>query len=186
LGGDLQSSSGKLVLVVGPSGAGKDTLLRLAQATLIDHPHIVFQRRVVTRASGAWEDHDSMTPEDFAAANANGAFLLSWRAHDLDYGIPRAAHTLIDSGKVVVCNASRTVVTEAKRKLADARAVLVTAPADVLALRLAARGREAAITGRLSRTAPDVAEGSADFVIENIGAPEDGAARLSAYLTGLA
>ena len=59
---------GRLVLVVGPSGAGKDTLLRLAHAACIDDHEIVFPRRVVTRDSSAAEDNVAMSPDEFRRA----------------------------------------------------------------------------------------------------------------------
>ncbi len=48
---------GRLVLVVGPSGAGKDTLIGLAQAACAEDGTIVFPRRVVTREASASEDN---------------------------------------------------------------------------------------------------------------------------------
>jgi ribose 1,5-bisphosphokinase PhnN len=49
---------GKLVLVVGPSGAGKDTLLSLARAACADDPTIVFVQRLVTREDSSAEDNE--------------------------------------------------------------------------------------------------------------------------------
>jgi ribose 1,5-bisphosphokinase len=173
------------VFVVGPSGAGKETLLRLARAALADHHDIVFQRRVVTRRSGLWEDHDSLTAEEFAAARERGAFALSWSAHGLDYGIPREANELVRRGRIVVCSVSRGVAADAKARLAGAGIVYITAPFEVRAKRLSARGRETVIAGRMERDVGDGVRTAADLVIDNSGAPEQGGAQLTAYLSGL-
>ena len=78
--------AGRLVLVVGPSGAGKDTLIAAGRAALGEDPRFVFPRRVVTRpAVAALEDHESVSPEAFAAARQAGAFALDWEAHGLCY-----------------------------------------------------------------------------------------------------
>ena len=65
---------GRLFLIVGPSGAGKDTLLRHAAAALGRNPDIVFVRRIVTRPPSAAEDHHSVSPDEFLAAARHGAF----------------------------------------------------------------------------------------------------------------
>jgi ribose 1,5-bisphosphokinase len=80
---------GRLVLVVGPSGAGKDTVINGARAALASDPRIVFPRRVVTRPSSASEDHDSLSDKAFDCAVSNGAFALHWEAHGHKYGVPR-------------------------------------------------------------------------------------------------
>lgn len=135
---------GRLVLVVGPSGAGKDTLINLARECLAGDENVLFVRRVVTRAAGGVEDHDCLSPEAFEAAEAAGAFALSWRAHGLGYGIPASAADAVAAGRCVVCNASRGIVAEARARFPRVEVVQVSAPAEVLAERLAARGRESA------------------------------------------
>ena len=57
----LPIRNGALVAVVGPSGAGKDTLIAHAKAALGDEPQVDFVRRCVTRPSdGQTEDHDTL------------------------------------------------------------------------------------------------------------------------------
>jgi ribose 1,5-bisphosphokinase len=169
---------GRLVLVVGPSGAGKDTLIDLARTAFRDDPSVAFPRRVITRAA-AGEPHDSMDPDAFERAARGGAFALTWHAHDLRYGIPASIDAHIHAGRTVVCNVSRTIVAQARERYAEVRVVLVTAPAEVLAARLAgrARGSDGDLARRLARSEgfPALA---ADCVIANVDAPEAGAAKL--------
>jgi ribose 1,5-bisphosphokinase len=135
-----------LVLVVGPSGAGKDTLLNAARDAFRDDPRVHFVRRVITRpADPNGENHEPVTGAEFAARD----FRLSWSAHGLRYGIPA-----VDTAPVVVANVSRGVIATAAAQY-PVRVIEVTAPANVLAARLAARGRETAadVARRLGRTA---------------------------------
>ena len=136
-----------LVLVVGPSGSGKDTLLEAARQALADDPRYRFVRRVITRPADAGsEAHEPVTAEEFAARD----FALQWQAHGLSYGIPADA---IEENAVVVANVSRTIIAEAAQ-LFPTRVIEVTAPTQVLAIRLATRAREnpADVAERLSRS----------------------------------
>lgn len=70
------SQKGALVLVVGPSGSGKDTLIGMAHAQLSHDRRFIFPRRVITRIAHIdAEDHDTLTPEDFETARRAGHFL---------------------------------------------------------------------------------------------------------------
>ena len=151
--GHPRRMSGVFVCVVGPSGAGKDTLIRYAEARLGRRDDVLFVRRLVTRASGAFEDHDTLSEAEFADGVAGKAFALAWRAHGHGYAVPLAALTAVRRGAVAVCNLSRGAVAEAQIVFGSVVSVLVTAPPEVIATRLAARGREslAAIEARLKR-----------------------------------
>jgi ribose 1,5-bisphosphokinase len=178
---------GALVVVVGPSGAGKDTLIALARALCADDPRIVFPRRIVTRPTSVAEDHDSVTPSRFDAGVGQGAYAFWWEAHGLKYALSAAIDTELRSGKTVVCNVSRAVVSQLRQRYDNVTVVLVTAPKEVLLARLAARGRESEgdVAERLDRAASAIDDLAPDIVIENIGDPHDGASRLAAVLRGL-
>jgi len=160
-----------LVLVVGPSGAGKDTLLAAAQQALADDPRFRFVRRVITRAASAGgEAHEAVSEAEFAARD----YALQWQAHGLRYGIP--ADAVVD-GVVTVANVSRTVIADVARRF-RVRVIEVTAPRDVLAARLASRGREAAddLGARLTRSVA-IPEGVPVETVVNDGTLSDGVAR---------
>lgn len=165
---------GRLVLVVGPSGAGKDTVLNGARAACVADPSVVFARRAVTRPASVAEEHDSIDAVQFAAARRDGAFALSWDAHGLSYGVSRAIDDDIRRGHQVVCNVSRGIVATARERYANVTCVLITASAEALALRLAARARpsDASLDNRIARNSL-YAEFAADFVIDNDGPVAD-------------
>jgi ribose 1,5-bisphosphokinase len=170
---------GQLVLVVGPSGAGKDTLLALVRDACRDG--IFFPRRVVTRAASAFEDHDTLSGPDFERALQEGRFALAWEAHGLRYGIPSAIDAHIRAAGTVVCNVSRAIVPAARARYRRVSVVLITAPVEILAARLRARGRAEDVTDRLRRAAAD--DGLVpDGVIDNTGTTEAGARKLLAVI----
>lgn len=164
---------GRLVLVVGPSGAGKDTLLRLAQAACADDHDIVFPRRVVTRASSADEDNIALSPDEFARARDHGDFAVHWDAHGHSYALPLEINDDIRAGRAVVVNVSRTVIAALRGTYANVVVVAITAPPDVLAQRLAARARhsDGNIADRLVRSVDD-ASTNADVTILNAGSAD--------------
>jgi ribose 1,5-bisphosphokinase len=171
---------GRLILVVGPSGAGKDTLIAGARAACVDDRSLVFPRRVVTRATTITEEHDIMSDAAFRQAAALGRFALWWEAHGLCYGIPAAIDEDIRARRTIVCNVSRTVTASARQRYAATTIVHVTAPPDVLRTRLAARVRDSDgdLTARMARSASAERGLKADVVIENVGPPELGIRRL--------
>ena len=145
---------GLLFLVVGPSGVGKDSLIDGARHWLVDDLSYHFPKRVITRSEGAGgEDHQAATVADFERQKSDGAFMLSWQAHGHHYGIPTSAADALVQGRSVVVNVSRQIIDLARRKWAPVRVVVVSAPREVLAERLSARGRETAdvIQSRLDR-----------------------------------
>ncbi len=172
---------------MGPSGAGKDTLLALVRRELAGDPSIVFARRVITRPAQAdAEDHDTLDEAEFAVLEANGGFALSWRAHGLAYGIRADILERIAEGRTVVANVSRGAVPAAERLAARVTAVNVTARPAVLAERIARRGRETAadIEARLRREASVVVTTAALAEVFNEAAPEEAARKLLAAIRG--
>ncbi len=154
----LQRRHGTFVAVVGPSGAGKDSVIGFAREALAQRDDFVFARRVVTReADRASEDHDTMSTEAFEAMAQDGDFALWWQAHGLHYGVPIDTMQAVDAGRVVVANLSRHAVRDAAERFASVVVVQVTADPETLQARLANRGRESDPDAIASRVARDIA-----------------------------
>lgn len=148
------SGPGRFFAVVGPSGAGKDSLLAAARTVLGGDGRFQFVRRTVTRpADAASEDHDTMTPEAFAVAKAAGLFSVTWDAHGLSYGLPVSVLDHVREGGFAIANCSRAALPAVCAAFPKVHILSVTVDPAVLARRLEARGREspAEVKGRLAR-----------------------------------
>jgi ribose 1,5-bisphosphokinase len=168
-----------LVLVVGPSGAGKDTVLGMARRALTGDPRFRFVRRVITRpADAGGEDHEALSEPEFARRD----FALQWHAHGLHYGIPLDVIDDLARGIVVVANVSRAIIAEAANRF-PVQVIEVTAPPHILAQRLAERGRETAddVAKRLARDVP-VPDHISIHKVTNDRTPQEAADRFTTAL----
>ncbi len=175
------AESGLLVLVVGPSGVGKDTLLDGARRVLADDERFVFARREITRpATAGGEDHIEVDEATFADREASGFYALSWRANGLAYGVPAGVTRDLALGRTVVVNGSRAIVGDVRSRFGTIRVILVDADRQNLAQRLAARGRETAaeIDARLQRASDFDLTGGDVVVVRNDGTPAEGISAL--------
>ena len=175
---------GRLVLVVGPSGVGKDTLLDGAKAALAGEP-VVFPSREITRpADAGGEDHVAVDEATFEAREQDGAYALSWRAHGLAYGVPGTIAGDLAAGRRVVVNVSRAVIPEARERFPGVAVVAISASPAALAERLAARGRETPeeIAGRIARAQAVSVEGDDVIEVRNDGEVAEGVAALVAAI----
>jgi len=174
---------GRLIGVVGPSGVGKDSVMRALAAR---HEDVRLVRRVITRAPDAGgEDFEAVDEAGFELRVAAGEFALHWRAHGLRYGVPVAVNEDLATGHLCLVNLSRAVLTEAQALFPGFAVVHLTAPVAVLATRLAARGRESAevIAARLERAGFALPDGLAHVIrVENTGTLPETAEAVRAQL----
>jgi len=161
--------SGRFIAVVGPSGVGKDSVMR-AMAAAAPRLHLV--RRVITRpAEAGGEAFEGVDAQTFEARRAAGAFALSWDAHGLRYGIPAGVDAALARGQDLLANLSRAALPTAHRRFPGFRVIALHADHDVLAARLASRGREDAtqIGRRLARADFALPEGIDALHLDNSG-----------------
>lgn len=180
-------AGGTLYLIVGPSGAGKDTLIDGARAALAENSDYVFARRVITRpADAGGEDHQAATDDEFNTRDQSGGFMISWRAHGLSYGLEKSLEDDLAQGRNVVANVSRAILPDIVDRFPSHRIVEITASPEILAERLARRGRESAseITERLAREASQYPRGAKRITVMNDRSPEEGVTDLLAILKG--
>ncbi|MEX0311540.1 MAG: phosphonate metabolism protein/1,5-bisphosphokinase (PRPP-forming) PhnN, partial [Tateyamaria sp.] len=120
--------TGRLIAIVGPSGVGKDTVM---EAMARADPRLTLVRRVITRPStSGGEVFEGVTVPVFQAMERERAFALSWRAHDLHYGIPASVHANLAAGRDMLANLSRGVLAQARRRFAGLQIIALTADPD--------------------------------------------------------
>lgn len=164
--------TGIVVAVVGPSGVGKDSLIAGARSELAGSPDMRFARRMITRpADEAGENHIPVSSGDFGQLEKAGAFAVSWEAHGLKYGVPATVLDDLDARRIVVVNGSRSALDRFQAVFPRLVVVNVTASREVLASRLAARGRESLeeIEARLSRAVDPLPASFNTVTIDNSG-----------------
>lgn len=146
-----------LVYLMGASGSGKDTLLNLVRARLDGSDRIVIAQRVITRPGSAHEASLEVTEAQFELMNRAGGFAMQWRSHGLLYGIGVEINERLVLGQVVIVNGSRRYLPQALARYPGLSAVEIHVDREVLARRLATRGRETPeqISRRLAQTVPD-------------------------------
>ncbi|WP_144159945.1 phosphonate metabolism protein/1,5-bisphosphokinase (PRPP-forming) PhnN [Paraburkholderia sp. BCC1885] len=167
--------NGRLIYVMGPSGAGKDSLLGFARSRLKTEPFL-FAHRYITRPSGNGEAHVELSVEEFEVRSALGLFALEWSSHGLRYGIGIEIDLWLERGCTVVINGSREYLEQTLRRYPALDVVYIDAAAHVLEARLGARARENAeqVAERLARRAPFVTPAGVHLTtIDNSGVLED-------------
>lgn len=173
-----------LLLIVGPPGAGKDTLLMALRRQTELEKHYRFVRRVTTRppSHGGAEDYESVEEKTFIARRDAGGFVAHWRSNGIFYGIPAEVALDVEAGRHVVVNISRSVLGDLASRF-PTQIIEITAPADLLARRLAASGRGDAVDAarRMSRSFI-LAPGLTKETVINDGTVEQGARRFLAAL----
>lgn len=177
--------SGAFIAVVGPSGSGKDSLIDFARQRLAGRTEFTFVRRIVTRpADRAAEDHDSLSEAHFEALARSNGLALHWQAHGLRYGLPRSIDSDIAAGRVVIANVSRQVIGEAAARYRRVIVATISARPEIIAQRLAARGREdaEAIRQRLARQLDVAVPGVESVQIDNSGQLQDAGERFLGLL----
>lgn len=164
--------SGRLIAVVGPSGVGKDSVMA---GMVARDPSLRLVQRTITRPPElGGEDYKYLAPQTFADAAARGAYSLYWDAHGLSYGIPAKTLTDVQSGHDCLANLSRGVLLQAARVFPSLIVLHITAHPEVLATRLAERGRETSddIASRLQQADKPLPEGLKVVTVENNGTLE--------------
>ena len=148
-------ASGRLFFFVGPSGAGKDTLLQWVQTRIPERAGLVFAQRTITRPQQPGDLHEAVDHNTFWRLAAAGQFAMTWEVNGVCYGVRRSIEAALKAGRDVVINGSREYVPQLQRRFPQAQVIWLDADEALLRDRITARGRESgpALLRRISRAA---------------------------------
>jgi guanylate kinase len=182
-----KTATGFLLVVTGPSGAGKGTLV---DQLLSQRPDCVFSVSATTRARRSTEkegrEYVFLSHDEFLQREAQGWFLESAEVHGHLYGTPvEPVDARTREGKVVVLDVDVQGGASVRRVRPDAVTVFVYPPSlDTLRARLEARATDSAevIEERLQNAPAELAQMSHyKYVIMNDDLPRAVASLLAIH-----
>ncbi|MBC8210616.1 MAG: ribose 1,5-bisphosphokinase [Gammaproteobacteria bacterium] len=139
------STIARLYFLVGPSGAGKDTLLRELKKNQYAETQPLVAHRYITRDPREGdENHVELCPFDFNRRLEAGLFLFNWESHGYQYAIGREVKKWVKSGHNVIINGSREYFPVAREILPALVPIWISVSEQILRQRLISRGRETA------------------------------------------
>ncbi|MFC1803388.1 hypothetical protein ACFL0D_05415, partial [Thermoproteota archaeon] len=165
-----------LFLVIGNSGAGKDTVIRAVLEKYPSHKKTLkVPKRVVTRKSSISEDYESVDIEKFNELKKSSKFAFDWESYTHYYGIRKEIIDWLRAGHPVIVNVSRDVIKLAKQKFPSAKVIFIRVPLEVTVNRIIERGREShdEILDRVVRARDHQDFPNADLIVDNIDKIEE-------------
>jgi ribose 1,5-bisphosphokinase len=178
---------GRLFLLVGNSGSGKDTLIRrVSEGWPRNSPPLYTPRRYITRPPHPSEPYISIEPDAFARMRNRQGFYLDWFSYGIHYGLPGDIADYLQRGAYVLANVSRSVINTARQIFPGTRVIFVKVSYATTAARLQQRGREVpkdiGFEARLLRARKNPILPTADFILGNDGDIQTAVARLMIYM----
>jgi len=144
--GALGAPGASVVIISGPSGVGKDTIIEAMRRTVRADRHYVI---TCTTRDKRWYEEDGvdyhfLTVEAFQELRARGGFLEASEVHGNWYGTPRdQVATALMAGKDAILKIDVTGARSVREAVADALMIFVVPPSlDELRRRLVGRDTE--------------------------------------------
>ena len=136
-------STSRLFYLIGPSGSGKDSLIRYARERLNGEQAVMFAHRYITRPPLANdENHVALSEKEFFERMKKGFFAMYWQSHSFHYGIGAEIDFWLGQRCKVVVNGSRSYLPNAMDQYPSLDVILLDVSDNRLKRRLYARSRE--------------------------------------------
>jgi len=179
---------GMLILVVGNSGSGKDSIMRGVKEKYPSNlKELYLTQRYITRPYSDTENYIAIKPEDFKKLSLQGEFVLEWHIYGLDYGVPIEIDGWLEKGHPVLVNVSREIIKKARSMYQNILVVFIDVPFEITLKRVKERAREsgARLEERILRASQNQTIPDADFIVDNSGDLQDAINQFLNYLISI-